>query len=179
MKASVFVATSLDGYIARPNGDLDWLPANGEAFEGEDYGFTEFINTVDAHVIGRRTFEKVLTFAGPWPYGQKPVIVLTSRTTGLPSLPAPTVEYMRGSPSEIVIRMDQRGARHLYVDGGITVQRFLEARLIQCLIINRIPIILGSGIPLFGPVKGDIKLRPVWTRQYPAGFVQTEYQVID
>jgi dihydrofolate reductase len=178
MKASVFVATSLDGYIARSDGGLDWLPGAGETFEGEDYGFGAFFSTVDVVVIGRHTFEKVLTFLH-WPYGEKPVVILTSRSAGdLPRLPAPTAEYMTCSPGEVAARLEERGARHLYVDGGITVQRFLDAGLIDRVMINRIPIVLGGGIPLFGPVRRDIHLRHVSTRQYPNGFVQSEYEVL-
>jgi dihydrofolate reductase len=178
MRISAFVATSLDGYIARSNGDLDWLPGDGESFDGEDYGFGEFFETVDVLVIGRNTFEKVLTFA-QWPYGEKPVVILTSRSAGdLPPLPASTAEYMTGGPGEVVARLEGRGAQHLYVDGGITVQRFLDAGLIDRVVINRIPILLGGGIPLFGPVRRDIHLRHVSTRQYANGFVQSEYEVL-
>ena len=178
MRASVFIATSLDGYIARQNGELDWLPVDGELSDGEDHGYWAFMATVDTLVIGRHTFEKVLTF-GRWLYGEKPVVVLTSKSTGLPPPPAASVECMTGTPHEIVARLSERGAQHLYVDGGITIQRFLDAGLIQRLTINRIPIILGSGIPLFGPVSRDIRLRHVSTRQYPSGFVQSEYLVVE
>ena len=146
-------------------------------FEGEDYGFSEFMATVDILVIGRHTYEKVLTF-GHWPYGDKPVVVLASKPADLPPPPAATVEFMTGPPREIAARLERRGARHVYVDGGITVQRFLDAGLIDRLVINRIPIILGGGIPLFGPVRRDIRLRHVWTRHYESGFVQSEYEVL-
>ena len=176
MRASVFIATSLDGYIARENGDLDWLPADGGVSDGEDHGYGAFMASVDTIVMGRHTFEKVLTF-GRWPYGEKPVVVLTSKSTGLPPLTAAKVEFMGGTPQEVVARLVERGTQHLYVDGGITIQRFLQAGLIQRVIITRIPIILGSGIPLFAPVGRDIKLQHVTTRQYPSGFVQSEYLV--
>jgi dihydrofolate reductase len=176
MRASVFTATSLDGYIARENGDLDWLPADGDMPDGEDYGYKAFMSGIDLLVMGRHTFEKVLTF-GPWPYGNKPVVVLTSRSPGPPPPPTGTVEFMAGTPQDIVARLAERGAHHLYVDGGITIQRFLAAGLIQRLIITRIPIILGSGIPLFGRTGRDIKLHHVATREYPSGFVQSEYSV--
>ena len=177
MRASVFNATSLDGYIARENGDLDWLPAGGAVSDDIDNGYKAFMDTVDVCVMGRHTFEKVLTL-GPWPFDEKPVVVLTSRTSGLQLLPAPNVEFMAGSPREIVARLSGRGAQHLYVDGGNTIRRFLEAGLIQRIIITRIPIILGSGIPLFGPMGHDIRLRHVATRQFPSGFVQSEYAVV-
>ena len=172
MKASVFIATSLDGFIARLNDDLDWLPAGG----GEEHGYEAFMATVDALVIGRRSYEKVLSF-DPWPYGEKPVFVLSSR----PLAPAPAgaaVERMSGTPVEIVSQLAARGVRHIYVDGGITIQRFLQAGLIQRLVITRIPVLLGAGIPLFGSLQRDIVLHHVGTRQYASGMVQSEYLVV-
>jgi dihydrofolate reductase len=172
MKASVFIGISVDGFIARPNGALDFLPADG----GEPHGFTEFFNSVDALVIGRKTYETVLGFGG-WFYGKKPVIVLSSK----PLAPAPkkaVVERMSGEPAAIVKKLAARGIRHIYVDGGITIQRFLRAGLIQRLIITRVPVLIGSGIPLFGELPKDVRLRAVSTRQYKSGLVQTEYEVL-
>jgi len=171
MKTSVFVGTSVDGFIARANGDLDWLPPGG----GEPHGYDEFMATVDALVIGRKTFETVLTFDA-WPYGEKPVFVLSTR----PLAPAPSealVERMSGDPVEIVSQLAARGIRHIYVDGGITIQRFLQAGLIQRLIITRVPVLIGAGIPLFGVTQRDIILKHVATRQYASGLVQSEYEV--
>jgi dihydrofolate reductase len=171
VKASVFVGTSLDGFIARPNGAFDFLPTGG----GEPHGYDEFMATVDALVIGRHTFETVLSFGG-WAYGKKPVFVLSSRP--LPSVPAgAVVERMAGEPAAIVAQLEARGIQHAYVDGGITIQRFLQARLIQRLIITRVPVLIGSGIPLFGPSPHDIALRHIATRQYQSGLVQSEYEV--
>jgi len=173
VKASVFIAASLDGYIARANDDLDWLPADDEV---EEHGYEAFMASVDALVIGRRTFEKVLTFDA-WPYGEKPVFVLSTRE--LPPLPQGAVaERLSGEPAEILARLEGRGLRHVYVDGGITIQRFLAAGLIQRLVITRIPVLLGSGIPLFGELEADIRLKPVATRQYSSGLVQSEYVVV-
>jgi dihydrofolate reductase len=131
--------------------------------------------TVDALVIGRKTFETVLTFAS-WPYGEKPVFVLSTRTLK----PAPrgaVVERMSGAPAEIVSWLAARGIRHAYVDGGITIQRFLQAGLIQRIIITRVPVLIGNGIPLFGVTERDIVLKHVATRQYASGLVQSEYVV--
>ena len=172
IQASVFVGTSLDGFIARANGDFDFLPPGG----GEEHGYTEFIATVDTLVIGRNTYEKVLTF-DEWPYGDKPVVVLSSRPIDLPRAAAAVVERLTGSPRDIVARLATRGTKHLYVDGGITIQRFLEAGLIQRLIITRVPVLIGTGIPLFGPLARDIRLQHVATRQYASGLVQSEYIV--
>lgn len=171
MKATVFIATSLDGFIARANGDLDWLPPGG----GEPHGYDEFIATVDALVIGRKTFETVLAF-DTWPYGDKPVVVLSTNPLP-PAPPGALVERMSGDPPDILARLAARGIRHVYVDGGITIQRFLQAGLIQRLIITRIPILLGEGIPLFGPLTRDIVLSHVATYQYASGLVQSEYVV--
>lgn len=178
MRASVFIATSVDGYIARENGDLDWLPAGGAVSDAIENGYTEFMAGVDVCVMGRHTFEKVLTL-GPWPYVEKRTVVLTSRSAGLPPLPGARVEFMAGSPHEIAARLAETGARHLYVDGGVTIGRFLEAGLIQRLTITSVPIILGSGIPLFGRIAREIELRHVATRPYPGGLVQSEYSLAD
>lgn len=172
MTASVFCGTSLDGFIARHNGDFDFLPAGG----GEPHGYTEFMATVDAVVMGRNTFEKVLTL-GPWPYGKKRVVVLSSRPVDVSAAVGGVVEQMAGTPAEIVSRLAASGAHHLYIDGGITVQRFLRAGLIQRLIITRVPVLVGEGIPLFGALPRDVRLRHVATRQFQSGLVQSEYEV--
>lgn len=173
MTVSVFVGASVDGFIARPNGDLDWLPAGG----GEPHGYDELLASVDAVVIGRMTFEKVLTM-GPWHYGRKRVVVLSSRPVDLSAAVGGFVEQMGGPPEQIVSRLAASGARHLYVDGGITIQRFLRAGLVDRLIITRVPVLIGEGIPLFGALPHDVRLRHVATRHFPSGLVQSEYQVV-
>ncbi len=174
MTASVFVGTSVDGFIARQNGDLDWLPAGG----GEPHGYDEFMGTVDTIVIGRKTFETVLAFE-TWPYGEKRVVVLSSHPVDLAAASARggIVEQMGGEPAGIVSNLTARGAQHLYVDGGVTIRRFLRSGLIQRLVITRVPVLIGDGIPLFGSLPRDIRLRHVVTRSYPSGLVQTEYEV--
>ncbi len=174
MKTSVYIATSLDGFIARPNGGLDWL--GSPSGDGEDYGYSAFMDSVDVLVMGRNTFDKVLSF-GDWPYGSKPVVVLTSRSLDIPETVSKHVETMSCSPYELVDRLAARGANHLYIDGANTIQRFLDAGLIQRLIITRIPVLIGSGIPLFGPLAKDVRLRHVDTRVFPTGLVQTEYEI--
>jgi dihydrofolate reductase len=171
MKISVFIGTSVDGFIARPNGALDFLPEGG----GEPHGYDEFIAGADALVIGRKTFETVLAFP-EWPYGKKRVVVLSSRPLDL-SAARGVVEQMSGPPAEIVAKLAASGAQHLYVDGGVTIQRFLRAGLIQRLIITRVPVLIGEGIPLFGSLPGDVRLRHVATEHYPSGLVKSEYHV--
>ena len=173
MKASVYIAASLDGFIARRDGDIDWLGEPPK--DGEDYGYEQFINSVDFLVMGRNTYEKVLSF-GQWPY-TVPVVVLASRPLDIPADIAAKVETMSGSPADIVAELAKRGAKHLYIDGGKTIQSFLDADLIQRLIIARIPILLGDGIPLFGPLQRDIKLQHVETHAFANGIVQSAYEV--
>ena len=171
MKASVFIATSLDGFIARADGGIDWLPTG----DVEEHGYEAFIASVDALVIGRKTYETVLAFDA-WPYGEKPVIVLSTGTLS-PAPPGAVVEHMAGPPADIVSQLASRGVQHIYVDGGITIQRFLQAGLIQRLVVTRIPVLIGTGIPLFGPLSSDIVLTHVGTREYASGLVQSEYLV--
>jgi dihydrofolate reductase len=168
---SVFVGTSVDGFIARRNGDFDFLLEGG----GEPHGYNEFLASVDTIVIGRMTFEKVLTLT-PWPYVDKRVVVLSSRPVDV-STAGGVVELMSGAPTEIVSQLAATGARHVYVDGGVTIQGFLCAGLIQRLVITRVPVLIGDGIPLFGSLPRDIRLRHVATRQYASGLVQSEYHV--
>ena len=174
MRMSVFVGISVDGFMARANGELDFLDVSGD----EPHGYEEFIASVDTLVIGRKTFETVLGF-GSWPYGRKRVVVLSSgRPLDFSAVQGGTVEQMGGAPAEIVSKLATSGAQSLYVDGGITIQRFLSAGLIDRLIITRVPVLIGSGIPLFGALPHDVRLRHVSTRQYPSGLVTTEYKVI-
>jgi dihydrofolate reductase len=172
MTVSVFVGASVDGFIARPNGDLDFLPAGG----GEPHGYDEFMASVDALVIGRKTFETVLNFA-VWPYGDKRVVVLSSRPVDLSVARGAVLEQMAGPPAEIISKLAASGAHSLYVDGGITIQGFLRAGLVQRLVITRVPVLIGDGIPLFGALTRDLRLRHVATQHYPSGLVKTEYHV--
>ena len=171
MKASVFVGASVDGFIARSDGALDWLPPGG----GEDHGYNEFYASVDAVVIGRKTYEVVLGFGG-WAYGTKPVFVLSTRAL-VPAPQGAVVERLSGEPAEIWAKLQARGFQHIYVDGGITIQRFLRAGLVQRLVVTRVPVLIGEGIPLFGPTGRDIPLKHLGTRTLTSGLVQSEYEV--
>ena len=173
MLASVFIGTSVDGFIARRNGEYDFLPADG----GEPHGYVEFMAGIDTLVIGRKTLEAVLALAD-WPYAGKRVVVLSSRALDLSKVHKHNVEQMAGEPAEIVARLEASGAKSLYVDGGDTIQRFLRAGLIQRLIITRVPVLIGDGIALFGSLPRDVRLQHVATQAYASGMVQTEYRVI-
>ena len=172
MKAVVDIAVSLDGFIARRDGSLDWLPGA----DGEDYGFGAFMEIVDMLIMGRRTYEKALTF-GEWPH-RLPVVVLSSRPPESPASPCTGVEWMYCPPGEVVDRLSARGAELIYVDGGVTIQRFLDAVLIDRLILTRVPVLIGDGVPLFGPLRKDITLRHVETRSFATGLVQSAYDVV-
>jgi dihydrofolate reductase len=174
MTVSVFVGTSVDGFMARSNGDLDFLPKGG----GEPHGYEEFMASVDALVIGRKTFETVLAFA-EWPYGDKRVVVLSGRPIDFSAVRGGVVEQMAGPPVEIVAKLAASGAHHLYIDGGITVQGFLRASLVDRLIITRVPVLIGDGISLFGSLPHDVRLHHVATRHYASGLVKSEYRVGD
>jgi dihydrofolate reductase len=172
MKLSVFCGVSVDGFLARANHTFDFLGTG----EQEPHGYEEFYNSVDVVVIGRKTFEVVLGF-GKWFYGKKQVIVLSSRPLDLSLVKGGVIEQMSGEPAEIAARLKARGFKHAYIDGGITIQRFLAAGLIERLVITSVPVLIGTGIPLFGPVPRDINLRHVATRCYSGGLVQSEYEV--
>lgn len=176
IKFSVFIATSLDGYIARKNGALDWLPGSDGA-SVEDTGYPEFFASVDTLVMGRNTYELVLTF-GEWPYQGRRVFVLSSRYS---KKPQPLVNGAVGtsvSPVELAMQLEQFGAKHVYVDGGKTIQGFLRAGLIDEITITRVPVLLGEGIPLCGAQEQDIKLLHQSTRTFASGMVQSKYKVL-
>jgi dihydrofolate reductase len=172
MKTSVFCGMSVDGFIARPNHGLDFLDTENQ----EPHGFDEHWKSIDVVVIGRRTFEVVKSFGG-WAYGKKPVVVLSSSPVDLSWIKGGAVEQMTGEPAEIVKQLKKRRFKHAYIDGGITIQRFLAAGLIDRMVVTRVPVLIGEGIPLFGPVGRDIKLRHVATRTYGGGLVQSEYEI--
>lgn len=171
MKTSVFVGTSVDGFIARSNGAFDFLQGDAE----KNNGYEEFFATVDVLVMGRNTYDVVAAFP-TWFYGSKPVFVLSSR----PLAPAPAeavVERISGSPAEVLQQLAARGYRHAYVDGGLTIQSFLRAGLIDRIVITRVPVLIGTGISLFGPLDADVRLTHVATRQLAGGAVQCEYSI--
>lgn len=174
MKCSVFCGTSVDGFLARLDDTFDFLLAG----EQVPHGFNEFLSSVDVVVMGRRTFEVVERLGHLELYGGKPTVVLSSRPLDPSAAQAGSlVEQMSGEPSEIVRQLHERGFRHAYVDGGITIQRFLAAGLIDRLVVTRVPVLIGAGIPLFGAVPHDIALRHIATHSYGEGLVQSEYEI--
>lgn len=176
IRTSAFVATSVDGYIAREDGNLDWLD-HYSAIAADDTSYREFISTVDVIVMGRNTFEKALSF-GFWPYESTPVKVISTTLSAVPAELADKVEIVSGSPKEILDRLEEQSFRHAYIDGGKTIQSFLRAGLLDELTLTRIQILLGRGISLFGPLDRDIPLKLIKSKNLPWGFVQSHYKVL-
>lgn len=172
MKTSVFIACSLDGFIAREDGNLDWLMAHTPA-DG-DNGYDAFMAGIDAIVMGRNTFETVLGF-DEWPYEGKRVVVLSHSLGDIPASLQGKAQLHRGPALALHEMLEVKGCQGLYVDGGQTVQSFIRENLVDELTITTIPILLGSGIPLFGHVSRDVPLRLTGTRSLPGGLVQNTY----
>ncbi len=177
VEVSVYIATSLDGFIARSDDGLDWLDeANAMVPDGEDFGYRELMDSVDVLVLGRRTYEKVLSF-GEWAYGTKPVVVLSRKPIFFPPGVPDTVSHSSKPPRDLLEMLSNEGVEHVYVDGGITVQGFLAEGLVDEITVTVIPVILGGGIRLFGSLESDINLTHVRTTAFDFGFVQTTYSV--
>jgi len=158
MPYMAYIATSLDGYIARTNGDISWLNEIPNP-ENSDFGYSEFISKIDAIIMGRNTFEKVLEF-DDWPYGRK-VFVLSNTLKNVPEYLIDRVEIVSGDLKTILEDLKKRELKNLYVDGGKTIQSFLKEDLIDEMIITTVPILLGDGIPLFGHLERDLKFKCV------------------
>lgn len=171
----IYIAASLDGFIAREDGDLDWLMK--QPTEGENFGYDEFMESVDGIVMGRGTYEKVLTF-GEWPYA-KPVVVLSKSLTkeDLRADLEGRVRIWGASPVQAMKDMAEDGWKRVYVDGGKIIQSFLRDGLIEDMIVTRVPILLGRGIPLFGPLDRDIDLQHKETRAFASGMTRSLYEV--
>lgn len=177
MKFSAFLATSLDGYIADQHHSIAWLEkANERIPKGEDCGYSAFFSSVDALVMGRRTFEQAASFP-EWPYGVTPTYVLSRSLARLPNgLPA-SVSLLSGSPAEISQALSAAGHKHIYVDGGSVVQSFLGAGLLNEITITTIPVTLGGGVSLFGQTSSPVWFTLLRTQSFPFGFVQNTYCV--
>ena len=183
VQTSVFIATSMDGFIARLDGSLDWLTDGTEtAGDADRSGYAEFFASVDAIVMGRKTFETVLGF-GAWPYEDRRMIVLSRRPEAvmIPPELRGRVDASSADPAALLALLEHDGVSHVYVDGGLTIQTFLAAGLVDELIVTRIPVLIGEGIPLFGPLPADRRLHHVETRTFSIGaghgVVQSHYRI--
>lgn len=176
-KVSVYIATSLDGFIARPDGDIEWLhevePIGGD----DDAGYGAFFDSIDVLVMGRGSFEKVVEF-DPWPYGSKPVVVLSKSLTEVPEKLRDSVRIDASPAQELVEKLSGEGYKRIYLDGGKVIQSYLRAGLVDDMTLTTIPVLIGDGRPLFGPLEQDIKLRLIETKSWNNGMVQSKYEVV-
>jgi dihydrofolate reductase len=173
MSNIVYIATSIDGYIAKKDGGLDWLNEVPNP-DGSDFGFGDFMDSIDAIIMGRNTFEIVLSF-GEWPY-TKPVFVLSNTLKNVPANLKDKAEVLTGTPNSIIKEMHSRKFFNLYIDGGKTIQEFLKQDLIDEMIITRIPRILGEGIPLFGKSTKEQKFEHIKTEIFNNSLVKSHYK---
>jgi len=169
-KVTAYIATSVDGYIARSDGSLDWL----EKLPGTpaEYGFTDHYANIDAIILGRNTYETIINFP-QWPYSDKRVIVLSNTKTG----PVNFAKIYSGDLNKLLSNLFSDGIKHIWVDGGKTITSFLEQQLVDRLVISIIPVILGSGIPLFGKIKQEINSKLIASQSYNSGLVQNTYEI--
>lgn len=172
----IFIATSLDGFVARNNHKLDWLMK--QKTQGEEHGYNEFVDNIDVIVMGKGSYENVLSF-GEWPY-KKPVIVMSKSLTqsDIPISLANKVKITTLEPAALMQQLQDSGNDRAYIDGGKIVQSFIRAGLIEDIILTLIPILIGSGKRLFGEISEDIDLKLLNMENYPSGLIQTQYKLM-
>lgn len=176
IQVSAFIATSLDGFIARKNGELDWLPNPGESDTSDECGFADFFSSVDCLVMGRNTLDVVLQF-GEWPYEGKRVLVLSQTLSQVPEHLQKKVELTSEALPALIERLKSEGCSRIYVDGGKTIQSFINESLLTDITITTIPVLLGEGIRLFGKTRNDVPLKHLETRVCGEGLVQSAFEV--
>ena len=183
MKCSVYIATSVDGFIAKPDGNVDWLHTAGnlEADMGtEDMGFKAFMDSVDCMIMGRKCMEMISNMnltPEQWFYGDMRIVVLSNTVRETPDNLRGKVEMYSGDINSLVATLEKEGFKHAYIDGGKTIQSFINLRLIDEIIITKVPVLLGEGIPLFGKTLKDIKLEKAKASAFANDFVQIKYSV--
>jgi len=173
-KNSIYIATSLDGYIADKNGGIAWLDSVPIP-ENEDMGYYKFTEDIDALVMGRNTFETVLGFDVDWPY-EKPVFVLSNSLNEIPESHQGKAYLVKGTMSEILEQIHKKRCLRLYIDGGITIQNFLKEDLIDEMIITVFPIVLGGGAPLFSELPNALEFELVESKVYANQLVQQYFR---
>lgn len=185
MKFSVFIATSADGFIATKDGGVDWLHSAGkkdvDMGDNADMGFQKFIDSVDCMIMGRKTMEVISSFNLPpehWPYGDLKIIVLSNSLKEFPdNMKDKNMEFFSGEISTLVEKLEKEGYSNAYVDGGTTIQQFIQHKLVTQMTISRAPILLGEGIPLFGKTDEPISLENAEATVAPNDFIQVKYDV--
>ena len=176
MRVSIYMGMSLDGFLARPDDGLDFLPAPPD---GDDMGFGAFLASVDTLVMGRRTFEIVQRF-GPegWVYGDLPVVVLSRSWTALPEGARSSVRLRAAEPATLLAELAEAGVQHVYVDGADVARSFLRAGLVNELTVTVVPVLIGQGITLWGELAGDLRLELLDSRVQAGGLVQSRYRLL-
>ena len=167
----VFIACSLDGFIAGPDDDLSWLPGP----QGDDHGFGAFLEGISALLMGRATYRVVEGFGGEWPFGERPVFVATTRAL---EPAAPTVRAVSGPPSELLAAVREVTDGDVYLDGGNLIRQFLDEGLVDQLIVTIVPVVLGDGAPLFAGARKRRRLELGGVRESSGGLVQIEYRPV-
>ncbi|OJU79980.1 MAG: hypothetical protein BGO10_01405 [Chlamydia sp. 32-24] len=170
-KISIYIATSIDGYIARKDGSLDWLDRVG-GFD-EDYGFKKLLDSIDAVILGRKTYE-VAAPVPDWPYKGKRLFVLSHSLKNVRE----GVELFQGDLTQLISQLYLDGIKHIWIDGGATISQFLNLGMVDSMILSVIPVLLGEGIPLFHAIGKELPCRLVSSHSYPSGLVQSNYEIV-
>lgn len=177
-KISVFIATSLDGYISKEDGSIDWLNLFNETVpSGEDCGYKSFISTVDILVMGRKSFEKICEFDS-WPYDLPVIVLTTQRNYPIPEHLKTKVTVTSENPKDLIQRLSLEKIKHIYLDGGKTIQSFIKENLVDEVTITLIPILLGGGRSLFGSLDNEVFLKQIESHVYDFGCVQVKYKLL-
>ena len=184
MKCSVFIATSVDGFIAKEDGSVDWLhtAGNSEVDMGNeaDMGMNEYMSSIDCMIMGRKCMDIISSMnltPEQWPYGGTKIIVLSNTVKEAPANMKGKVEMYSGDLQTLITRLENEGFKHAYIDGGTTIQQFINLKLINEITITRTPVLLGEGKPLFGKTFKDIKLEKAKAIAFPNDFIQVKYMV--
>lgn len=185
MKTSVYIATTLDGFIAARDGSISFLDEfqQNAAPEDGDMGFSDFLSTVDLLIMGRKTWDQVISFGEEmWPYGERAVFVWSRKPDQvvIPDCRKDQACALDLPPQEMIALAKAKGHMHAYIDGGNTIQGFQVAGLVDEYIFSRLPVLLGDGIPLFvgnSDVRSIQKFEHAGTKSFSNGIVQSHYKV--
>ena len=183
MKCSVYIATSADGYIATPDGGVDWLHTAGNLevdMGSEDMGFQSFMDSVDCMIMGRKCMEMISSMtltSEQWFYGDMRIVVLSNTVKEPPENLRGKVEMYSGDIQELILKLENSGFKHAYIDGGATITSFINLKLINEMTITKVPVLLGEGIPLFGKINKSVKLENAKTSAFSNDFIQVKYNV--
>jgi dihydrofolate reductase len=183
VKCSVFIATSADGYIATDDGGVDWLHTAGNLdvdMGTEDMGFQSYIDSVDCMIMGRKCMETISSMnltPEQWPYGDVRIVVLSTTLKESPENLRGKVEMYSGDVSDLILKLENSGLKHAYIDGGTAITSFINLKLINEMTITKVPLLLGEGIPLFGKINQSVKLQNAMTVAFKNDFIQVKYSM--